>query len=315
MTEATLILLCVAVLGYLVPRPLQAARWVDRAPRLGIALWLGLDLAFVAFLLAASLHAAVSLPPINHSVAHLMDACLRIFHGTYQLVWWSTAVGVVGALCTLCVPAWVVTRMTVELRRAGRARRAHLQSLGLVARDDDDLLVVEHDQPVLYCVPGGRPAVIASRGALDALSPEQLAAAVEHERGHLRGRHHLLIGLANGFAAALPAPLSRHAARSVARLCELAADDYAARRHGTYVLAEAVVTVALGRAPAVGLGAGGDVVNRVERLTAHPVRLAGIARMIALGLLGLALAVPVGAAGVALGGTVADDGCPSALSR
>ncbi len=64
-----------------------------------------------------------------------------------------------------------------------------------------------------------------------------------HERAHLRGRHHLMVAVAEALAAALPwLPLMRRSPFLVRALVEVSADSIAARSHG----AEAVRTALLG---------------------------------------------------------------------
>lgn len=57
-----------------------------------------------------------------------------------------------------------------------------------------------------YSLAGGapHPVIVASRGLADRLSAPDLAAVLDHERAHLHGRHHLLVGLARAAGGASP---------------------------------------------------------------------------------------------------------------
>ncbi len=71
----------------------------------------------------------------------------------------------------------------------------------------DDAHVIEHDAPLAYCLPGrtnARSVTVLSRGLLDQLSQEELAAVVAHERTHLQQRHHLLTMAFDAWYRALP---------------------------------------------------------------------------------------------------------------
>ena len=75
----------------------------------------------------------------------------------------------------------------------------------------------------------------------DTLTPAQLEAVVEHERGHLLQHHHLLVQLADlQYRCAPVLPCARSLERSMHLLVELAADDHAARRCGRSTTASAL---------------------------------------------------------------------------
>jgi Zn-dependent protease with chaperone function len=77
----------------------------------------------------------------------------------------------------------------------------------------------------------GFKKIVISRGAVDALTTEQLDAVLWHEVGHIRGNHNALRRIAS-FAATL-APFIRASLvfqQEVDRLCELDADNFAKRQ-------------------------------------------------------------------------------------
>ena len=317
MRESVILIGFVTMLSTAAPRLLRHARWPDRAPRVGIAVWLGLSGAAVAGMFAASLAAALALPPVNHGVADLLRACLHLYHVDFDLAAPGTVIGAAGAVMVVALPTWILARVIGVLRSAGRARRRHLGMIALAAQPTDDgVLVLDHPRPALYCVPGPTSRIVLTSGAIRALDPAQLAAALAHERGHLAGRHHLITGLADGLAAALPLPLLRGCRAAVRRLVELAADDHVTRVHAPAALAEAVVAVAAGPVPAGAFGAGDVAIDRVTRLVHPPRRLGVCARVAATVMVSLAFAVPIATGGLALTGAVATDPCgPTATAH
>jgi Zn-dependent protease with chaperone function len=124
-------------------------------------------------------------------------------------------------------------------------------------------------QPLAYCLPGVRSRVVVSEGALTALTGDEVAAILTHERAHLRARHDLVLEAFTAVHAAFPRLVrSANALRSVQLLVELLADDAAVRAAGRAPLARALVACASGRAPSGALAIGGtSTVLRVRRLS------------------------------------------------
>ena len=156
--------------------------------------------------------------------------------------------------------------------RTVRSRARHRRLLDLVAHQSaaypgTDL--ISDSRTVAYCVPGVRPRIVLSEGTLRLLGPTEIAAVIEHERGHVHERHGLvmlpMLGLKNLFRWI---PYARLAPREIAILLEMSADDYSARRFDPLTLAGALVDMAAsGCAPRCALSvAGSDVPRRVGRL-------------------------------------------------
>jgi hypothetical protein len=85
--------------------------------------------------------------------------------------------------------------------------RRHLDLLRILAHDSNErypTLWLDLPDPVAYSVAGHPSLVVASNGLRARLSGEAVAAVLAHEKAHLRGRHHLLVGLAEAVARALP---------------------------------------------------------------------------------------------------------------
>ncbi|MET8622697.1 M48 family metalloprotease [Kitasatospora sp. NPDC004669] len=267
--------LYLAVTGVLLPRRMAGSARLQARPVLGATLWLALMASFTVALVLAAHHA---LEPAAHEPAGLLGLLPHLepagpvvphTHG-----WWLPAAA--GAVLTVV--------LTAVGARAGRARQRHRAVLDVVAVRDRrwGALVLEHAHPTVYCLPGRRSRVVLSRGALRLLDERQLAAAVAHEHGHIRGRHHLFRLPADTFALLLgPLPLARLGRSEVALLLEMAADDAALATVSRGELASALCALAAsGTAPGGSLGAASTgVLARVRRLarpgSRGPRQLAG----------------------------------------
>ncbi|MEV6130761.1 M56 family metallopeptidase [Streptomyces violaceusniger] len=174
----------------------------------------------------------------------------------------------------IAVPALVALLPLVcfghELLRARRVRARHRGVLDMVGRRSAHwhATVLDHDTPAAYCLPGRRPRIVVSAGALRLLSPAQLESVLEHERAHIAGRHHLALAATEAFARAFRwLPLAREAKAQTALLLEMAADDRALRRHPREALVSALYAMAAGHAPGGAFSVGGpDAVARLRRM-------------------------------------------------
>jgi Zn-dependent protease with chaperone function len=102
--------------------------------------------------------------------------------------------------------------------------------------------VVEADHALACAVPGRSGGVLVSTGLRSRLDDREFAAVVAHEAAHLRERHAAVVAVAESIERAVPwVPGARAMARSTRVLVEFAADDAAARRLGTDVVASAVL--------------------------------------------------------------------------
>ena len=230
------------------------------------------------------------------------------------LRWTPAALGlfIVGAVC---IPSylWLEPGDTVEELGLAGLMAALLASAVLVmalVHGTRQVMVSSQcvrefgNRPVIAIAGFLRPRLLISPVVREALSAEQLDAAVRHERAHAAARDNLkrlllaftpgLVPGVNGFAAV---------ERQWARLTEWAADDdsVAGDPDRALALAAALVRVARLGTVAVPLTSsmldGDDLTHRVDRLL-HPVApvrgtgSAALASMVALGitvLLGLAL--------------------------
>jgi Zn-dependent protease with chaperone function len=296
------------------PAPLSRLTAPGIGARLGLAAWL----AAMASVLASA--AAALLFLVRAAVAGwsgLAEVVCRSVagHSCAQTVYQSAAfelvlglIAVVAAL-TAGVLAWRYGR---SVQRARRQTRAHAEVARIVGRAlaggvpaprrGTAALVIDGAEPVAYCLPGRPATIVLSSGALEVLDPAQLGAVLAHERAHLAGRHHLLIAVTRGLAAAFPAvPLFARGLDEVARLAEMCADDAAARRAGRRALTGALLAMATGTAvPAAALGAMACAVTaRVNRLLEVPRRARDARYALALAALLTALPLAPGLAALA----------------
>ncbi len=257
------------------PVTLARARWPDGAPRLAIAAWFVLTGSAVASVIAGGIALMVPTVRVSADLARLLAACVMALRAQYAHPGGAalTGAGAVLALAVLARITWCTAR---SLAHAARARRRHRLRLSLVGRPDPQLgaVVVRHDDPAAYCLPGPGSRIVVTTGAIDALDDGQLRAVLAHERAHLRGRHHLLVTLAVALNAAFPrVPAFRIAREQVARLAELSADDVASATAHRLAVAGALLSLGAG-VPAAALGASGTAdAARVRRLIDGPAAI------------------------------------------
>jgi Zn-dependent protease with chaperone function len=278
------------------PQVLCGARWADRAPRVAVAAWQGVTLSVVLAVVFGAVALTVPTMRVSGNLAAVMQECVLALRDRYASPGGATlaATGAVLALGVLARVAWCVA---AALTRALRARRRIRELLRFTGRTDraHGVVVVDHDIPAAYCVPGLRHRVVLTTGAVAALEPRQLRAVIAHERAHLWGRHDLVIAGALALTAAFPRiRVFRAAQEEIVRLVELLADDAATRRTDRLTVAEALLALA-GGSPAGALAAGGGsaAAARVRRLIAGHRPVARARRVLgSLAIAGL-LTVPV----------------------
>ncbi|MEU7488325.1 M56 family metallopeptidase [Streptomyces sp. NPDC042319] len=272
--------LLVALLsGVLFPRVVARARWTREAPRTAVAGWLLLSAAFVLAVATGVLQLLLPYAS-SHALADRAAACLPWTPEGCRLPGAASLAGLSGAeyaavgaaAVALLLPAAALCH---HLVRARRSRAQHSSVLRLVGRTDPALraVVIDHDTPAVYCLPGRAARIVVSSGARKTLTPPQLAAALEHERAHIAGRHHLLISAAETFGGIFRRlPLGRMVRTEVPLLLEMAADDRALRRCSRDALATALYAMATGQqTPPMAFAAGGpSAALRMRRiLTPH----------------------------------------------
>ena len=286
------------------PRVLPLER---AAPLAAAAAWLSALGARSLALISLALAAALYLPgPIVELVRHW---CLSV-----PLPGAGISVELTGHLLAQAIvlaPAMALTlsaahALSLTVRDARRVRR--------LLRDDvlwigpGDAAVVAGDHIVLATAGIAHPRLIVSAGALVALDDDELAAGLDHERGHISRGHRYLVVLAevlHGVARLLPG--AGHAKTEALYHLERDADQWSLRQnHDPAVLARAICKAALAPAftPAMTGLASGRTVRRVELLLRTETGLGprrALVTAVAVGISFLSLlslsAVPATAAG------------------
>lgn len=203
----------------------------------------------------ASWHAAL----VTSVMAVIFGAgyALRIAHATRQDLAADPAhalalgVGTWAGVAAISIVIALVLASSERVVRVDYADRARLEDLlltgpyrsevrdGVVVHtlDSTDLLVCAFRSP--------EPTVVTSHGVQRLLSPAEFDAVLEHERAHLRQRHHFVALLALVSASCLPRVQVVERMRQASNLLvELIADDAAARRTGPAPLASALTKMA-----------------------------------------------------------------------
>ncbi|WP_431709611.1 M56 family metallopeptidase [Glutamicibacter uratoxydans] len=239
-------------LAWPTPLALSKAKWTSRSPVAAVILWQGIALAGGLSMIGAML--VWGLDPLG-------DDLLTALHRGWLLLMGDPTVpfpGVVHlfALSTAFLFAFhlvlTLIRATWRILRQRAKHRELLLLLSNPAANSPNTLVLDHDTPVAYCVPGiTRPITVLSRGLLDQLSESEQAAVLAHERSHLEQRHDVLILAFTAWHEALPwLPTSKLSLHAVRQLIEMLADDQALKDVDRSVLLRAIVTVASAISPA-----------------------------------------------------------------
>ncbi|WP_306362091.1 M56 family metallopeptidase [Nocardia sp. CC227C] len=261
------------VIAVLAPPLLLRISRAGSSPRAALLAWLS-ALGLTAASWAAAVIALIvdflhhRLFPSNQP---MMDACVTQLHDA-AVGGYGDAVRVgafILAALTVAAGAVLTVRLVRSLWTARRTTFTHARMARIAGRHSDELdaVVLDVDEPAAYCVAGKPHTVVVTRGALSALDERQVEAVLAHERAHLDGRHHLLLAVTRGLAAALPRiGLFTTGAREVARLLELIADDAAVRSHGRGTVLCALLTLAAMEDAPVGAADAG-LSRRIRRLS------------------------------------------------
>jgi Zn-dependent protease with chaperone function len=169
----------------------------------------------------------------------------------------SEAVSTKLALCAslsilgLAVASWRAARalwITRRLRREWLHGAQEISLPGVRVR----AFQIPHAFPIVAVVGILRPRLFVAEQVLLTLTPEELAATVAHEYGHLRARDNLKRGLLRACRDALLIPVGNSVERSWSAAAESAADEYAAGISADVALNLASALVKIARMVPVG---------------------------------------------------------------
>ena len=191
-TAAILVAITFSLLGP-VSTWLADATWVTQAPRSAVALWQAIGLSAIASGIGGGLTVAVYRYHAGFApgVAKLTEGLI----GGHPLqgLGLPDALGLTLAADLLIVLFALFGCLTV---RTIRSRVRHRRLLNLLARKSSEFPgtdLIGDARPIAYCLPGRRPRIVISEGALHLLSRPQAHAVIEHERGHAHEHHGLVM--------------------------------------------------------------------------------------------------------------------------
>ncbi|WP_030159875.1 M56 family metallopeptidase [Streptomyces sp. NRRL S-244] len=156
------------------------------------------------------------------------------------------ASGAPGAVIAITVVAGslLAARGVLLLRGAYRWWQRLRRARVLAAGSRSELVVLQEEHPDAYALPGRPGRIVITSGMLRALSAEEREVLLAHERAHLKGRHHLLVGMAE--LAAHCHPGLRAVREPLRYALERCADEYAAQAVGDrHLAARAIARAAL----------------------------------------------------------------------
>lgn len=240
------LLLTGTVTPYLLPR-------AGLSPLTGAALWLSV-LALRAVLVVLAALVAILYLPATALFQLMTHWC---FHAVVPFL--TTHLGFsghrVGDAATL-LPGLVLGISAISalfvVWRTTRAVRSWIKCSSLGPGPGESIIV--GGEEVVVAAAGVLGAkIIVSTGALTRLDEDELAASLEHERGHIARRHPYLIVAANlAFAVARPLPGSKDALRRMQFCLERDADEYAIDRTRNPIALASAICKAAADAPAPG---------------------------------------------------------------
>jgi beta-lactamase regulating signal transducer with metallopeptidase domain len=297
MTAALALLAGALAVGWLVPGAVRRADLRCRDPLLLIVVWL---VSIVGVLLSAAAGVVLLLTPSHGPSTTLLAAIHRcwsaIQHGSPPRI--EELTGLLGVALLLAFAARLVVVFAHSVRRRAHKRREHLAVLRLAARSESrspGTLWLAHDRPLAFSMAGRPGVVVATEGLVRHLDNTAVEAVLAHERAHLRGRHHLLIAVADALRTAVPfLPLFRQAPPAISELIELSADVAAVRDCGRAAVRSALLMVSSHGAPSTSLAMAQHAVDmRMARLLTGPPPPGKLRRTISCAMAGMtAVALP-----------------------
>jgi Zn-dependent protease with chaperone function len=245
LVTAALLAIVAVLLAWPVPIVLARAEWPARAPALALALWQlvaitgGLSMVGAPLALALAAfgdHPAAALAGAGEAAASGRPLALPLG-------------SVVGLIVATLIAGYLLGTLAATLGRVSAQRRRHHALLALLSEPHPDLdrtRVLDDAAPVAYCLPRGLGTLtVLSRGLVDHLPADELAAVIAHEQAHLSQRHDIVLVAFRAWHAALPGfPVAALAEQRVAVLIEMLADDHARRATDDTTLARAILHVA-----------------------------------------------------------------------
>lgn len=241
-------LLTTAVAGPVVIR--AAAPALMRAPRAAVTLLLAVGALWLVAAAALSLLLAWVLSGPTMLPSGLAGVCQRCLDASspFPAVDLVDTVVPVALLIALPVAGALVLVATAIFRGVRRLRATRATARDIAARADSRIvgghrvMLTRDLRPTAFSLPHRHGGIVLSRGLVEVLHPDELAAVIAHEREHVHGRHHLALGVLEALIAPLHRlPLMSAIRNAVPLYLEIAADRAASRQAGTPALASALL--------------------------------------------------------------------------
>ena len=164
----------------------------------------------------------------------------------YKLAAFASLAIIGAALATWrAVRALIVTH---KLRRGWLAASREISLQGVSVRSYQ----MAHSFPIIAVVGVFRPIIFIADQVLGTLTPEELAAALAHEYGHLNARDNFKRGLLRACRDVLLIPVGQSLERAWSEAVESAADEFAAQQSSEVALNLASALVKIARLVPVG---------------------------------------------------------------
>lgn len=263
MTIAFVLLLGALLVAWAAPRLLEPRLYAGADPQTFLVTWLMLVASTLLSLTTAV--GLLLLPghgPAKQVLLLAHDCWAAMSHGSLPRI-----DAVAGLVSVVLVTAAVIRCGVGVVRHARQRRTVHRKHLDLLriltgaGAVPGSTLWLDVPDPMAYSVAGRPSLIVASEGLRRELPRHAVAAVLEHERAHLRGRHHLMVAIAEALAIALPwLPLMRRSPYLVRAVVELSADSIAARSHGAGAVRTALLGMSESSTPAHALGMAPDCV-------------------------------------------------------
>jgi Zn-dependent protease with chaperone function len=257
MTIALILTLGALLVAWTAPRLLDYRLHTGADPQTLLVTWIALvGGTLLSLTTAVSLVLLPDHGPARHVMTLVHHSWAALSHGSVLRI------DEVAELLSVVLVVIAVMRCSGGvLRHAQQRRTLHRKHLDLVriltggGPTPGSTLWLDVPQSMAYSV-AGRPAlIVASEGLRRQLPRDAVAAVLEHERAHIRGRHHLIVAIAEALAVTLPRlPLMRRSPSLVRALVELSADSIAARSHSPEAVRTALLGMSGGPTPAHALG-------------------------------------------------------------
>jgi Zn-dependent protease with chaperone function len=271
MTGLLFIGIYLAWLLFILPTALTRASWVSRAPRAGVAVWLGIETTalFAALLILVGVLATPT------SLGHLVIGVFKLCADGWQSLPHRLGAHLSDGVSALVLLATIVrlSVAAVTVVRQQHCRRDALRRALRVSgqkRADLGVTVVVHELAAAWSIPGRLDTVVITSTAMNQLSPAERSAVFAHERAHLKQNHARRLTFSAVLARAFPRlPLTVKAHAEIGRLLEMAADDAAVHEVGPQTVVGALVGLARTEPPKGALAANSLSAERAWRLLEH----------------------------------------------